>query len=340
MWKQFLVWPLIALLCLQPAWAQAVSPVTQSPQAQQLPQSPSQAALDTLRPNYVLGAGDVIQVKVPEVEEMGAQPYRIDPSGEITLPLIGPVKALGVTVLQLQEEINKKLAQYVVNPQAVVVVVQFRSDPVFLIGAFRTPGIFPLQGQRTLIELLSSLGGLAPNASRRIKISRRKEMGPIPLPSAIEDPDGKGSSVTINITTLTQEINPPEDIALMPYDVISAERMEMVYTSGEILKPGAYELVDRESISVTQLLGISGGPTREANLKKALILRQLSNSPRRAPLEIDVQRISAGLDPDVKLMQNDVLYLPQDRKRGNLRTLTFILVPLIPTLILIGTQNR
>ena len=73
-------------------------------------------------------------------------------------------------------------------PQVTVTVVQFSSEPLFFVGAFKAPGIYPLQGRRTLVEMMSSIGGLQPNASRRIKVTRRKEFGEIPLPNAVRSP--------------------------------------------------------------------------------------------------------------------------------------------------------
>ncbi|MCL4181769.1 MAG: polysaccharide export protein, partial [Verrucomicrobia bacterium] len=112
-----------------------------------------------MRPNYLLGPGDMVQIRVLEVEEIGDRPFRVESTGEINLPLVGPVTATGLTVDQLQAELNQRLKRFVVNPQASVILVQFRSDPVFFVGAFRLPGIYPLTGRRTLVEMLTIAGG-------------------------------------------------------------------------------------------------------------------------------------------------------------------------------------
>src|ERR1700737_1673631 len=104
-----------------------------------------------------------------------------------------------MTLQELENDLIRRLREYIREPQVIVTVAQFRSEPVFFVGAFRAPGIYPLQGRRTLLEMLQAVGGLQPNTSRRIKVTRRKEFGPIPLPTAADDTDGKTSTVEISI---------------------------------------------------------------------------------------------------------------------------------------------
>ena len=68
------------------------------------------------------------------------------------------------------------------------------------------------------MEMLAVVGGMQPNASRRIKITRRSEYGPIPFPTRSKIRKGKVSTVEISLDSLTQNINPAEDIILKAYD--------------------------------------------------------------------------------------------------------------------------
>src|SRR6185437_11095874 len=138
-------------------------------------------AIPFVRPDYELGSNDQILIGVPQSEEINQRPFRIDSDGFINLPIVGRVHAGGLTVRGLETELTTKLREYIREPQVTVTVVQFRSEPVFFLGAFRTPGIYPLQGGRTLVEMLAAVGGMQPTAGRRIKITRRAEYGTIPL---------------------------------------------------------------------------------------------------------------------------------------------------------------
>jgi polysaccharide export outer membrane protein len=212
--------------------------------------------------------------------------------------------------------------------------VQFSSEPVFFVGAFKTPGIYPLEGRRTLVEMMSAIGGLQPTASRRIKLTRRKEYGAIPLPNALAAPDGSGTSIEINMASLRDNLNPAEDVVLQPFDVISVERAEMVYVTGEVGKVGAFDLQERDSISVIQALTMAGGLGRDANPKTAWILRPVTNTSRRAEIPLNIQRILKGQDSDRPLLPNDVLYVPKEATlKRNLGRGLLIGIPIVTSVI-------
>src|SRR5260370_4363166 len=189
------------------------------------------------------------------------------------MPLIGRVHAAGMTLQELENDLVKRLREYIREPQVTVMVVTFRSEPVFFVGAFRSPGIYPLQGRRTLVEMLTAVGGLQPNAARQVKLTRRAEYGAIPLPSAVEDPEKKVSTVEISMGSLRENVNPAEDILLQPYDVISVERAVLVYVSGEVAKVGPIDMGERDSLSVAQALTQSGGLPTAANRAAFRVLR-------------------------------------------------------------------
>lgn len=284
-----------------------------------------------LRPNYTLRPGDQILIRAFEMEEIGDRPYRIDGDGSVDLPILGRVQAGGLTVDKLEVSLIDLLKKYVKQPQVTVTVVQYSSDLVFFVGAFKAPGIYPLSGERTLEEMMASIGGLQPTASRRVKVTRRKEYGAIPLANAIPAPDGSGTSVEINLASLQDNVNPAEDIVLKPFDVVGVERAEMVYVTGDVQHVGAFELQDRESISVIQALTLAGGLAPTADQKNIRILRPVANSSLRAEIPLDMQKILKGEDNDTPLLPNDVLYVPHGRKITGKDLI--VLVPLASTIL-------
>src|SRR5581483_10601304 len=149
--------------------------------------APAPNPSDMIRPSYVLGPGDQIVIRAFQVDEISDKPFRIDTEGDINLPVLGRIKAGGFTVEQLEADLLERLKTLVKNPQVSVNVVEYRREPVFLQGAFKTPGIYPLQGRNTLLEMIAGSGGLLPNASRRISVTRHLEFGKIPLPNAVVD---------------------------------------------------------------------------------------------------------------------------------------------------------
>lgn len=323
----------------QPNPALAAPAAGQAQAAQTAPTGiPSQA--DRLRPNYVLQIGDQIMVRARDVEELTDRPFRIENDGTINLPLIGRTNAASLTVEGLEAAIALALRQFIVNPQVSVTVTQFKSDPVFVVGAFRAPGIYPLQGRRTLVELLTSVGGLGPNAGRRLRITRRVESGKIPLPNAVLSPDGRYSSVDINIVSLQTTVNSLEDIALEAYDIISAERAEMIFTAGAVGRVGGIEIGERESLSLMQTLALAGGLQPNANRSKAYILRPVMNTARRAEIPVDIAKLIRGEGNDVPLLPNDILYIPTSIRREVINQGVTTGTNLLTSLLLFNVINR
>ncbi len=301
-------------------------------------QNPNQAAPprelppDSIRPNYVLGPNDQILIRA-SAEEINEKPFRIDSEGNINLPLVGRVHAAGMTQQELEQELIRRLKEYIRDPQVIISVTGFRSEPVFFVGAFAKPGIYPLQGKRTLVEMLVSIGGLQPNASRHIKLTRRAEYGVIPLPGAIEDPAKKTSSVEISMGSLRENVNPAEDIVLQPFDVISVERAELIYINGEVMKTGAIALEERDSISFLQALTQAGGFSRDAKRDKVRILRPILNTTKRAEIDIDSNEIYAGRANDFPLLPNDVMYVSRSYKGATLRVIGQLILQNAPYII-------
>jgi polysaccharide export outer membrane protein len=181
--------------------------------------------------------------------------------------------------------------------------------------------------------MLTAAGGLGPNASHRIRVSRRAEYGSIELPNAVEDPEKKMSTVEISLESLTQNINPEEDIVLQPFDVINVERAERIYVIGEVGKVAAIELAERSTISVAQALTEAGGFTQFATRDRVRVLRPILGTNRRAQIEIDLKRVFEGKDVDFPLMPNDVLFVPRSSGRAVLGPLGTSFLGSVPYII-------
>src|SRR5262249_7742261 len=159
-------------------------------------------------------------------------PVRIDSRGYVTLGLIGRVKAAGLTVEELENEVRARLKKYVHEPDVSAYLTEMRTQPVSIIGAVQTPGVQRLQGQKTLFEALSAAGGLRADAGYLVKITRKLENGRIPLPDATDDPTGQFSIASVNVKTIMDASNPKDNILVKPDDVISVPKAEIIYVIG------------------------------------------------------------------------------------------------------------
>jgi len=306
--------------------------VAQAPQGAGQNSPPTQLT-NPVRPDYELGPNDQILISLPELEEINQRPFRIDADGFINVPLIGRVRAGSLLVRGLEAELTTRAREFARDPHVTITVVQYRSEPVFVLGAFKNPGTYPLQGGRTLLELLATVGGMQPNASRRIKVTRNSEYGPIPLSNAIEDPARKVSTVEISLDSLTQNINPAEDLILKAFDIISAETAQPIYLTGEVARSTPIPLGEQQSMSILQALS-QAGLTKEANRGRVRILRPILGTSKRAVIEIDLNRIYAGKDNDFPLLPNDLLYVPRASVRALLAPIGTGILTSLPYLLI------
>jgi len=323
---------------VQPSPGENPQPAQQNPVQGNGPQQLQQLPPDTVRPNYVLGPNDQILIRAPDAEEIDNRPFRIDGDGNVNLPLVGHIHAAGMSLQELEADLVRRLREYIREPQVFISVTQFRSEPVFFVGLFVRPGVYPLQGNRSLLEMLTAVGGLLPNADRHITITRQAEYGTIPLPDAVYDPEKRISTVEISWASLSQNVNPAENILLQPYDRISVGRAERVYVNGEVLKVGGQELGERDTISIAQVLSEAGGFAKDANKSKVRILRPIENTNRRAVIEVDAKELFDGKGIDVPLLPGDIVYVPRSYKRQFWTSFVTYSLPMLPYILFLVVQ--
>ena len=266
------------------------------------------------RAAYLLGPDDVIAIKAVDAEEISDKSIRIGPNGLVNLPMVGRVQAGGLTTEELEKELATRLKPFIRNPEVSVSVVELRSQPVSVIGEVMTPGVHQLQGRKTLVEMLSLAGGLQADAGYSVKITRQKEWGAVPLPGATMDASGQFSVAEANLKEIMEAKNPANNILIMPNDVISVPRAEMVYVIGDVKKSGGYVLGDKVNVSVLQVISMAGGLEKTAAASKTRILRASSSMDmKRMEIPVNLTKILTGKDQDVPLEPDDILVVPGNK---------------------------
>lgn len=208
--------------------------------------------------NYVIGAQDVIMVTVIEDTSLNGK-YRVEADGSFTMPLIGVVKAGGLTVRQFEDELKRRLrdGKFIRNPQVTVGVDQVNSQKIMVMGEVRVPGVVPIPGAMNLIEAIVRAGGTTTSASGDVTIVRN-------VPG--KDPE----NIRLNLAEVAsgrQGVN----VTLQNGDMIIAERAGTIFISGEVKSPNQYTI--QGEITVRQALVLAGGATEDAALNRIKILR-------------------------------------------------------------------
>ena len=109
---------------------------------------------------YRIGPQDVLEISVFQAPDL-TKAVQVAESGTINLPLVGDVRAGGVTARELEQELKTRYgAGYLQNPQVTVFVREYNSQRVTVEGAVEKPGVFPYRGRISLLELIATAGGM------------------------------------------------------------------------------------------------------------------------------------------------------------------------------------
>ena len=110
--------------------------------------------------DYKIGPLDVLKVTVFQEEDLSFEEVPVDASGNVLFPLIGQVSVMGKTSTELASDIADRLGRrYLVDPQVSIIVSQSASQKVTVEGAVEKPGVYPIEGQTTLLQALAMAQG-------------------------------------------------------------------------------------------------------------------------------------------------------------------------------------
>ncbi len=173
--------PLVACLLTISGLVAAGSALAQTP-SQSKPAPVSSQVPDIDPSSYRVGPEDLLEISVWREDALKKEAL-VRPDGGISYPLIGEVQAAGKTVLEIREEIAKRLERFIPDPAVSVAILKVGSQRVYVIGKVNKPGEYPIGRYVDVLQALSMAGGLTPFAdSNDIRVMRREGGRQIVLP--------------------------------------------------------------------------------------------------------------------------------------------------------------
>jgi len=277
------------------------------------------ASSSTVPNVYTIGPNDEVVIWVLGLSEISDKPIRVDEHGRLDVPMLGTFQAGGRTVSQLKQELLERAGQFVRQPQVSVSLVEVRSRPVSVVGAVNHPGVFQVDGTKTILDVLSLAGGLTPQAGHPIRLTRRLACQHDVNDSSHGAPSESDQIVDINTKDLVQGKNPEANLRVCPFDVITIPRADLVYVVGEVQKAGAFEMTEGGQISVLQALSLAGGLNRATAAKNARILRSLPDQPERQEIIVNLSEVLEARTRDSTLRAGDILFVPHSALKTGTR---------------------
>jgi len=198
----------------------------------------------------------------------------------------------GKTVQQLQDHLSAVYEQTVKGAVVTVIVKEIKSRPVYFIGGFGKPGVMQLTGDLTLLQAISVVGGVVPNADGEKGFLLRGD-----------------KRIPIDFNRLVQRGDLSQNPKLEPGDSVVVPLADAVYVIGEVKRPGPVKYTG--DLTVLKAITQAGGVTPLAAAGRVDILR--GSAEKKERIRVDVDRIMRSPDgnPDIRLQPNDIISVPQ-----------------------------
>ncbi|AOY01885.1 SLBB domain-containing protein [Jeongeupia sp. USM3] len=236
-----------------------------------------------VRGEYRLGPGDVVKVSVYDHPDLQSE-IQLTQNGELNFPLIGKLRAGGLSFTEVEQLIARRLGEggFIRNAQVNVLIAQYRSQRVSVLGEVSRPGRYALEHDADLVEMIAVAGGIGNSGGDRLLLVRgetRQEL----LLSQLLAAQRAGERV----------------LKVQNGDVIFVPRMQQVYVYGEVNRPGSFRLEER--MTVMQAIASAGGYNPRASKRSVEIHRRQPDG--------SIAEVAPKLTDPVR--DNDVIYVQE-----------------------------
>jgi polysaccharide export outer membrane protein len=239
-----------------------------------------------------VGPGDLLEVHVFENPEM-TQTVRVNDLGDASFSLIGRVHVGELTPDEARDVIAQRLVagHFLMNPQVSVLIQEYGTQGVSVLGEVQKPGVYSIVGNRTLLDIISQAGGTTMYAGSSVTIKRNSD----------------GQLLTIPLTKNAASML-ASDVRMQPGDKIMIPRASVVYILGDVGRPGGFLMQNGGHMTVLQAVALAGGQNRTASLGRVRLIHKTASG--YTDTQIPLKKIMDGHEPDSELQAEDILYIP------------------------------
>jgi len=264
---------------------------------------------------YRIGARDVLALTIyAGGEEQQSVQLTVSPQGTINVPFIGPVKAAGLTVSELREQIVAPLARdYFVNPEVNLYIKEYQSLQYYITGAVTTPGLYTTDSRQTLLTLIAKAGGVLKDRGNVAYIMRdsaeKLREGETP-----EELISKNKSQKADLDQLLDKGDMSQNVPLHSGDVVYIPlkrdldvAQSSIYLEGEVNRPGIYPY--QQGLTALNACLMAGGFKTYAAPSRTRIIRKAGD--KKEVIRIDLNDVKAGKITDIPLKPGDLINVPE-----------------------------
>ncbi|MBI4874388.1 MAG: polysaccharide biosynthesis/export family protein [Acidobacteria bacterium] len=258
-------------------------------------------------PAQKIAANDLVAVSVYDSPEL-TRTVRVAADGTIRFPMLkDPLAVAGMLPAQLEQALTGALKRerILVAPVVSVTILEYASRPIAVVGAVKKPLTFQAVGKVTLLDALAKAEGLTGEAGPELLVTR-----PAPPGSLVQ---------RIPIKALIDAADPAMNVTLTGGEEIRVPEARKIYVVGNVRRSGAFPVRDGSETTVLRLLSLAEGLAPYA-AKRAYIYRASSDPVLRREIPVELEMILQRKSPDVALVADDVLYIPDNKGRRTAAT--------------------
>ncbi|MFC1840614.1 SLBB domain-containing protein [Thermodesulfobacteriota bacterium] len=265
--------------------------------------------------DYHLGAKDVITLTIfAGGEKQQEIDLTMSSQGMINVPFIGPVKAGGLTITELEALIAEPLAEdYFVDPEVNIFIKEYHSLQYYISGAVKSPGLFEMTSEASLLELIAKAGGLLPERGN-VAYVLRESTGKIQENGDIEKLISSKEPLKVDLKSLLDKgdmthnlILKSGDVVYIPLEKALNPAESKIYVEGEVRSPGVFDY--QPGLTALNACIMAGGFSEFAAPNRTRIIRRVDET--QEIIKIKLNDIKEGNIPDIELRPGDRIHVPE-----------------------------
>jgi polysaccharide export outer membrane protein len=285
---------------------------------------PATKTMENLPLEYAIGAQDLLGITFLEAAEL-SRDVRVAPDGTISLPYLAErVLLAGMTMNQAEELLKRKYQEAGIlnQPNISITLKELVSKPVAVMGAVRNPGVFQLGATMQLMRVITQAGGFTDEAGTTVQVVRAGT-------------SSQDQVIRVRIDDLRMGLL-EANIPIHGGDTVNVLPAGAVYVVGAVNRPGRHTLrSDSDQMTLLRLIALAEDTKRTAKLDATVILRKdASGATREIP--VDLKKILQRKAPDVAVLANDVVFIPDSMGRRVLSRMGEAAIQAGTTLLMLG----
>ena len=243
---------------------------------------------------YIISPSNVLEIKVYQEPDLSTT-LTVSQDGTINFPLLGTIKAAGLSIRELENVIREKLAEdYLIDPHVVIIIRQYTKKKVSILGEVRSPGSYEIKDKLTMTQAIALAGGFTDKAdSSDVKIIRETQE--------------EKESIEVNVSQIMEREE--RDIEVRDGDTIMVGEAGQIYIMGQVVRPGAYRY--KKGMTVIEAIALAGGMTQIAAQNSVKLIRTVDGEKKIITVPVGSILGSGDKSQDVPLEEEDTVVVPE-----------------------------